>query len=165
MSTPRLAGLPAMCHVLPWRNTGPLRPVLHTVEDARDFNGVLRDLIDHNVRQREKTNSRRPAIRLLALPRLGNSPKRAQPSKIVLATRRASTNEPALGFQKPLKALAGLFMGEILVPLQGFLAALHGLDETGFFLEIVRENILHQLVRFAAPAWRRSASASLPVPR
>ena len=33
-------------------------------------------------------------------------------------------------------------MGEIFASLQSFLAALHGLDEAGFFLEIARKNIL-----------------------
>ena len=35
-----------------------------------------------------------------------------------------------------MKALANLLMGEIFAPLQSFLAALHGPDETGFFLEV-----------------------------
>src|ERR1017187_3006860 len=41
-------------------------------------------------------------------------------------------------------------MGEIFAPLESFLAALHGLDETGLFLEIARQSLLHQLVGIAA---------------
>ena len=51
---------------------------------------------------------------------------------------------------EPLKALANLLMGEIFAPLESFLAALHGLDEAGFFLEIARQSLLHQLVGIAA---------------
>lgn len=49
-----------------------------------------------------------------------------------------------------MKALPDLFMGEIFAPLQGFFAARHGLYKTGLFFEIVRQNVLHQLVRVAA---------------
>src|SRR5271157_4946014 len=52
--------------------------------------------------------------------------------------------------QKPLKVLSNLFMGEICAPLESFLAALHGPDETRFFVEIARKRVLHQFVRSAA---------------
>src|SRR5580658_8146726 len=63
---------------------------------------------------------------------------------------RARTNGPPSGLQKPLKALANLLMGKIIAPLETFFAALHGLDKAGFFLEIARKSILHQLVGAAA---------------
>jgi hypothetical protein len=44
--------------------------------------------------------------------------------------------------QKPLRALADLLIGEISTPLEGFLAAIHGLDEAGFFFEVTRQNVL-----------------------
>src|SRR5271165_3467587 len=66
------------------------------------------------------------------------------------APPRATTNVPPSGLQEPLKALANLFMGEIFAPPEGFLAALHGLDEAGFFVEVARKSILHQLVGAAA---------------
>ena len=41
-------------------------------------------------------------------------------------------------------------MGEKIVPLQRSLAALHGFNETVFFLEITGDDILHSLVEFTA---------------
>jgi hypothetical protein len=41
-------------------------------------------------------------------------------------------------------------MGEIFAAFEGVLAALHGFDEAGFFFEIVRKNVLHQLIGIAA---------------
>jgi hypothetical protein len=52
--------------------------------------------------------------------------------------------------QKPLKALADLLMGEILAPLESFLAAPQGLHEAGFLLEVARKNTLQKFVRLAA---------------
>ena len=43
-----------------------------------------------------------------------------------------------------------MLMGEIFAPLESFLAALHGLDETGLFLEIARQSLVNQLVGIAA---------------
>jgi hypothetical protein len=56
---------------------------------------------------------------------------------------RASTSGLPSGLQKPLKALAHLFMGDILAALQGVLTALYGLDETGFFFEVACQNVVH----------------------
>jgi hypothetical protein len=52
--------------------------------------------------------------------------------------------------QKPLKAMADLFMGEIFALIDSFLAALNGLHKAGFFLEIARKNALQKFVRLAA---------------
>jgi hypothetical protein len=41
-------------------------------------------------------------------------------------------------------------MGNVFAPLESSLAALHGLDEAGFFLEMPRKNIQRQLVGIAA---------------
>src|ERR1039457_5533618 len=49
-----------------------------------------------------------------------------------------------------MKTLANLVMGEVITPLQCFLAALHGLDEAGFLFEMARKHVLKQLVRIAA---------------
>jgi hypothetical protein len=50
-------------------------------------------------------------------------------------------------------------MGKVLTPLQRLFAALHGLNETGFFLEVARNNVLYQLLRICGPAGLPSASA------
>jgi hypothetical protein len=39
-----------------------------------------------------------------------------------------------------------LFVGEVLAALQRILATLDRLHEAGFFFEIARQNILHQLI-------------------
>jgi hypothetical protein len=52
--------------------------------------------------------------------------------------------------QKPLETLADLFMGKVIATLESVLAAFHGLDEAGFFLEIARQHILHQVVGIPA---------------
>src|ERR1019366_4741944 len=49
-----------------------------------------------------------------------------------------------------MKTLANLVMGEVFAALQSFLAALHGLDEAGFFFEMGRKHVLKQFVRIAA---------------
>jgi hypothetical protein len=41
-------------------------------------------------------------------------------------------------------------MGEVLATLQSVLTAFHGLDKAGFFLEIARQYILHQVVGIPA---------------
>jgi hypothetical protein len=56
--------------------------------------------------------------------------------------------------------LAGLLVGEIFALLQSLLATLHRLDEVGFFFEIVRKNVLYQLIGLAGLL---SASTSLRV--
>ncbi len=43
-------------------------------------------------------------------------------------------------------------MGEKFALLQCDLAALHGLDEADFFIEIARNDVLHELVGIAALA-------------
>jgi hypothetical protein len=52
--------------------------------------------------------------------------------------------------QKPLETLADLFMGKVIATLESVLAPFHGLDEAGFFLEIARQHILHQVVGIPA---------------
>jgi hypothetical protein len=52
--------------------------------------------------------------------------------------------------QKPLETLADLLMGEVLATLESVLATFHGLDKAGFFLEIARQHILHQVVGIPA---------------
>src|SRR5271157_3613867 len=41
-------------------------------------------------------------------------------------------------------------MGEALAMLQGVFAAFHRLDKAGFFLEIARQHILHQVIGIPA---------------
>jgi hypothetical protein len=41
-------------------------------------------------------------------------------------------------------------MGEVFATLESVLAAFHGLDKAGFFLEIARQHILHQVVGIPA---------------
>jgi hypothetical protein len=93
-----------------------------------------------------------------------------RPDCRVLSFRRYAPNLPLPAatnglsrLQEPLKPLANLFMSEIFTPLESFFTALHGLCETSFFLEIARNNILHQLVRLRpcrAAAWVSFASTS-----
>jgi hypothetical protein len=49
-----------------------------------------------------------------------------------------------------LEPLSGLLVRKIFATLQSVLTEPHGLGETGFFLEIARNNILQQLARIAA---------------
>lgn len=86
----------------------------------------------------------------------GNAPSRLRyrarcDRKCALNLRpRVTTNESPSGLQEPMKAPADLLMRQILAALQGVLAALHGLGEACFLLEIPRENVLHQLAGIAA---------------
>jgi hypothetical protein len=53
-------------------------------------------------------------------------------------------------FANARKALADLLMGKTFTPPQGFLAALHNLDEARIFLKIAGNSALHQFVGIAA---------------
>jgi len=62
-----------------------------------------------------------------------------------------------------LKALADLLMGQMLATLQSLLATLHRFDETGLFLEVTRNNILHQFIGVPALLRCGQSPASLRV--
>jgi hypothetical protein len=52
--------------------------------------------------------------------------------------------------QESFQALAGLFVRQELAAIQGFFTALHGLDEAGFLLEILRQDLFDKIVRTPA---------------
>jgi hypothetical protein len=55
-------------------------------------------------------------------------------------------------------------MGEVLATLESVLAAFHGLDKAGFFLEIARQHILHQVVGIPALPGGRARELRFQVP-
>lgn len=59
------------------------------------------------------------------------------------------TREPPLGGKQPADARTDLFMGNILPAIERLQAALHGLDETSFVLQVKTKHFLRQLIRVA----------------
>jgi len=57
--------------------------------------------------------------------------------------------------EESLQALADLLMSEEFAAVKGFLAALHGIDEAGLFLEVARQHALNEFVGSAALAGGR----------
>jgi hypothetical protein len=75
----------------------------------------------------------------------------------------ARTKVFASGLQESPQALAHLLMGKKLAAFQSGLAPFHGFDKTVFFLEVTRNDILHDLIQFDSLLRRSLREAGLQI--
>jgi hypothetical protein len=147
-----------------------LRPALRGVVDARDFDGVLLDLVNRNIRQGRK-DELAPSFHASGASTVGkvfqclttvrdSLHRFAGGGRVVFLDvpedfvpgrrRRGLTSRLPSGLKQPLKPFSYLLVSKVLTSLQSFLASLHGFHEMSLFVRKPADGLLRERVGVTA---------------